>query len=178
MVNRTPQPRVPHTQSMADPLPLAARAARAMAAETRGAFDFDALSNATLRQWLSERKRRSNVLIQCTPDTCDATVLRVLAWSSGPVTLCVLPGPLALPDSGGVLLLHDAASLTMTQQVRLYDWLSASCGRTQVISLTSAALRSMVDDGAYLEGLYYRLNVITINATRTMQNRFSDTSPT
>ena len=64
----------------------------------------------------------------------------------------------------GTLLLKDVASLTLSQQVMLYDWLTSACGDMQVVSVTTAPLQALVEHGEFLEGLFYRLNVIRLDA--------------
>jgi len=74
-----------------------------------------------------------------------------------------LPGRLALPSQPvGTLLLENVAALALAQQIRLHDWMSGS--RTQVISVVFAPLYPMVERGEFLEGLFYRLNMVTLEA--------------
>jgi Sigma-54 interaction domain len=146
-------------------LPPAAAVSSAVTVSTLAALEFNALPDSVLLSWLGPSKHGTNVLIQCSRDTEGATLAHVLTWSPRPVTVCLLPGALSLPEAGGVLVLNDAGALTKRQQVQLYDHLSLSFGRTQVISLTTASLPSLVADGAFLESLYYRLNMIRVDAT-------------
>jgi transcriptional regulator of acetoin/glycerol metabolism len=53
----------------------------------------------------------------------------------------------------------------MDQQLRLYDWLNDGWENLQVVSISSASLRPLVDEGRFLEGLLYRLNVVHLEAT-------------
>jgi transcriptional regulator of acetoin/glycerol metabolism len=86
----------------------------------------------------------------------------VVLRAPGP-QLRLAPGPLALPATKhGTLLLRHAAALSLAQQVRLYDWLSTGCANLQVISLTTLPLWELVEDKGFVEGLYYRLNVIRL----------------
>src|SRR5262245_54882336 len=153
-----------HFDATIPSLPVFAPVSRGVTVPAPTTVDFDALSEVVLLQRPEPSKHGPNVLIQCSQDTADATVQQVLAWSGGRVTLCVLPGALSFPEPGGVLVLNDAGALTMRQQVQLYDHLSGSVGGTQVISVTTASLPSLVADGAFLEALYYRLNMIRLDA--------------
>ena len=77
-----------------------------------------------------------------------------------------LPGKLDLTDATkGTMLLADVAMMSLGQQMRLYDWLSAAHDLPQIVSVSSVPLRPLVDDGRFLEGLLYRLNVISLDAT-------------
>ena len=82
-----------------------------------------------------------------------------------PVQTLRLPGTFVLPeDHGGTLLLWDASRLTLDQQIRLNDWMGVRRVRTQVISVTTTPLLPLVEDGRFLEGLYYRMNVVSLFA--------------
>jgi hypothetical protein len=133
-----------------------------------GTFDFDALPDAALMACLAARGRRPNVLVECTSDSSEAVLRHLMAMCGRPVRYYALPGRLELPATQeGTLMLRDVAALTLAQQVQLYDWLTCAGPTLQVISLTTLPLRDLVEDGAFLESLYYRLNVIRLEAGRT-----------
>jgi transcriptional regulator of aromatic amino acid metabolism len=134
-------------------------------------YDVNALPDATLMACLAAYGRRPNILVECSSVSYDAVVDHLMSLCARPVRTCALPGPLALPATkDGTLLLRDAAALSLSQQVQLYDWLSIGCANLQVISLTTLPLRELVEDGAFLEGLYYRLNVIRLDAAVSMRS--------
>jgi DNA-binding NtrC family response regulator len=90
-----------------------------------------------------------------------------MTWCALPFRFSALPGTLELPlIRRGTLLLNDVTAMTLSQQVMLYDWLSDGCGEMQVVSVASAPLEILVEDGQFLEGLFYRLNVLRLNADR------------
>lgn len=127
-------------------------------------FEFNGLSDAVLLGWLTANGHRPNVLIECRPTTVDTAMRHLMTWCSLPFRFCALPGALELPNPArGTLLLKDVAALTLSQQVVLYDWLTMVHGQVQVISLTTTPLQGLVEDGQFLEGLLYRLNVIRID---------------
>lgn len=129
-------------------------------------FEFNALSDAVLLRWLTGDGRRPNALVQCAPGSLDTAMRHLMTWCALPLRYCSLPGALELPSpTRGTLLLREAASLTLSQQVVLYDWLTAANGAVQVISLTTAVLEQLVENGEFLEGLLYRLNVVRIDGT-------------
>jgi len=130
-----------------------------------GTFDFHTLPDAALMACLAARGRRPNVLVECTSDSSEAALRQLMALCARPARYCALPGRLDLPvTKEGTLVLRDVAALTLAQQVQLFDWLSAGGATLQVISLTTLPLRDLVEDGAFLESLYYRLNVIRLDA--------------
>jgi DNA-binding NtrC family response regulator len=57
--------------------------------------------------------------------------------------------------------------MTLPQQIELYDWLNAGRGAVQMVSVTSKSIWPLVEEGRFLEGLFYRLNVITLEAGET-----------
>jgi len=127
--------------------------------------DFVSFSDMELLRALTSCERRPNLLVDCVDGGAEAVLAQLRELCAGPFYSCELPGALDLPQQGGgTLLLHDVASLTIAQQVALFDWLHQQKGTIQVVSLTKKRLLSMVCDGRFLEGLFYRLNTISITA--------------
>jgi transcriptional regulator of acetoin/glycerol metabolism len=58
----------------------------------------------------------------------------------------------------------DVASLTIRQQVELSDWIQRQRGTIQVISIALQPIGPLVREGRFLEGLFYRLNTVSISA--------------
>ena len=67
--------------------------------------------------------------------------------------------------SDGTLILLEVARLNVKQQTDLLRWLDEFDQRShvQVISTTSKPLFSLVEKGAFLADLYYKLNVVRID---------------
>jgi hypothetical protein len=139
---------------------------RSGAAETAAVHsgDFVSCSEPVWLQSLTVREPRPNLLIWC-PDVDTESVVRRLIQMCTPPIHVGLPDRWELPSrSVRTLLLHDVAALTVVQQVELFDWVSDHVGITQVISVSSAPLHPLVEDGRFLEGLFYRLNVVHVTA--------------
>ena len=51
------------------------------------------------------------------------------------------------------------------QQIRLFDWLARKGNDVQVVSITGAPMTQLIDEGRFLEGLFFRLNTVVIRAT-------------
>jgi hypothetical protein len=64
----------------------------------------------------------------------------------------------------GTIVVYDVDTLTRDEQHTLYQWMAGN-GRTQVVSIASKFLQPMLQAGAFNEGLYYRLNVVTVDLT-------------
>ena len=128
--------------------------------------DFVSFSDIDLLRALTTSDRRPNLMVDCTGGAADDVLDQLRAICAAPFYRRQLPGALELPPDGpGTLLLHDVAALTITQQVMLFDWLQHRRGRMQVVSVTEKRLMGMVCDGRFLEGLFYRLNTISVTAT-------------
>ena len=126
------------------------------------------LSDDTLLHALTAGRRRPNLLVVCNDVEVEEVVNHLLTFCAPPYYLPALPSRLELPmDKTGTLLLTDIATLNLDQQLELFDWLSDSSHSVQVVSVSSVPLRPLVDEGRFLEGLFYRLNVVHLDATWT-----------
>jgi hypothetical protein len=127
------------------------------------ALELEAASDIRLLQWLDGVGRHPNTLIVC-PDDAVASVLRqVRKRSAPPVRYRLIPGALPLPSrTSGTLVLNDVSRLTLEQQIMVFDWMNAVGRNVQVISLTRRCPLAQVQEGAFLEGLLYRLNVVRL----------------
>jgi hypothetical protein len=121
-------------------------------------------SSALLRMFTST-PCRPNLLVVC-PSASSSRILREVARScAAPLHYRRLPGVLDLPRRGdGTLVLDEVGGLDLSQQIALYDWMTSSNGDHQIVSLTTGPLEPLVENGSFLEGLYYRLNVVRLNA--------------
>jgi hypothetical protein len=70
-------------------------------------------------------------------------------------------------------VLQNVSALSLAQQIILNDWLGNGLGRPQVVSIASTDLWEAVMNGDFLEGLFYRLNVTCLDATRQTLHRES-----
>jgi transcriptional regulator of acetoin/glycerol metabolism len=128
-------------------------------------LDFVSFSDMDLLRALTSCDRRPNLLVDCVDGAIEEVLGQLEVLSTAPLHMCRLPGQLDLPAAdGGTLLLHDVAALTIAQQVTLFDWLHHRRGALQVVSVTQKRLMGMVCDGRFLEGLFYRLNTISVTA--------------
>jgi hypothetical protein len=122
-------------------------------------------SEADWRRFLISERLCPNLLILCARQEIQTVVTRVLSACRRPVHACPLPGDLSLSDDmTGTLLLWDVAQLARGQQMQLHDWITDRPRDAQVISISSAPLLPLVEDGEFLEGLFYRINVVSLVA--------------
>jgi hypothetical protein len=103
----------------------------------------------------------------------------VLVVGSGAATADLLPDVLATcrqpvhevrsagdgpwPDAG-TLVFHDIAALGEDEQHLLHEWLDHHSALTQVVSIARTPVTPLLESGTFSETLFYRLNVVTLNA--------------
>ena len=118
---------------------------------------------STERSWLSSAPL--NVLLIGDKAATDAAVRDLQsAHQNSSVTWHCGGLPLVVPPSEPVstVILHDAAVLSPGEQQMLSDWLSLETCRTRVVTTSSVPLFPLVESGAFMATLYYRLNVIYV----------------
>jgi len=120
-------------------------------------------------RFLTSDQWRPNLLVSCNEITLGPAVMRLIDACSQPLSLHQVfqhPGQLNLPEAlTGTLMLWDVAQLTPDQQVELYQWMNGRHEDAQIVSLTSTHLPGLVERGQFHEGLFYRLNVISMRAS-------------
>jgi DNA-binding NtrC family response regulator len=127
-------------------------------------LEFSWMADATLVQRLTRSDWRPNLLVMCRELEVDAVVTPLMATARRPFHVCRLPGALTFPElHGGTLFLVNLAALTLGQQMKLYDWLDDSGRELQVVSLIRESLYPLVEEGRFMEALYYRLNVVCLD---------------
>jgi hypothetical protein len=73
------------------------------------------------------------------------------------------PGRLSLPrHAAGTLILQGAHALSASAQRQVFDWLDHDERATRVLTTTLHPLYPLVEDGRFLEALYYRLNMLLL----------------
>lgn len=130
------------------------------------ALELPWVTDRVLLRSLTTAANRPSLLILCDQIEPDVVIASLVKWCAQPFHICSLPGSLALPSTRtGTLFLNDVSAMTLAQQVALNDWIDRSRGDIQIVSATETRLWPLVEGGQFLEGLYYRLNVITIEAS-------------
>ena len=111
--------------------------------------------------------RRVNLLLMGSDGVIQDTLNRLTPKLAEPVRTWNPSDPLELPSPSqtGTLILREVGALPPIDQRRLLKWLELSVGRVQVVSTSSSRLMARVDVGAFLETLYYRLNVVCFDMT-------------
>lgn len=128
---------------------------------------------------LNQRGRRPNLLVNCATSEVYQVASELMRWCAPPVLMCGMPGWLDLPsEPGGTLLLTKIEEMTLDQQIALFDWTTKTHPNVQVVSVATTRLDKLVKDGRFLEGLFYRLNVVQVDArTPAPARAFTPTHP-
>ena len=129
--------------------------------------DFSSPADTSLLLSLLTTGQRPSLMVLCGRRKPEAVVESLTTLCGPPVHRCRIPGQLRLPQTKhGTLILSDASALSLVQQIELHDWLNSSRGLVQVVSVTSQPIWPLVEEGRFLEGLFYRLNVVTLEASQ------------
>jgi hypothetical protein len=103
---------------------------------------------------------RPNLLLEGPEAQVQAVVAALRPLLLCPVTAWCGGG---LPDEHrGTLIVQEIHRLDDTQQRQLMIWLDDAVGTVQVIATTSEPLFPLVERGAFLDVLYYRLNIFRV----------------
>jgi transcriptional regulator of aromatic amino acid metabolism len=129
------------------------------------ATDFSSPSDTNLMMSLLTRGHRPALMVNCGGRSAEAVIESMLSWCTAPVHVVRVQGGFDLPlAKTGSIVVADASAMTLHQQIELHDWLNAGRGRVQIVSVTSKPIWPLVEQGQFLEGLFYRLNVVTLEA--------------
>jgi Sigma-54 interaction domain len=104
--------------------------------------------------------RPNVVLVGMSPKT-EEILVALTPFLQRPVQC--LEGPMSFPNPPqGTLILRKLETLDWQAQHQLLRWLDGPGTGTRVISVTSESLYPRVEQGSFLEALYYRLNVVRL----------------
>lgn len=139
------------------------------------ATEFPWIADRRLLQSLTSLDRPPNLLVVCAGVPATNVIESFRDWCRPPAHVCRLPGALRLPAiARGTLFLENVTAMTLAQQIAFGDWLDGTSGEPQIVSVAPASVWAAVQAGEFLEGLYYRLNTIVVEATAP-ESRFSRT---
>jgi len=111
------------------------------------------------------RGSRPNVLVNCADGDLHRVASELARWCGPRVVLSSMPGWLDLPThADDTLLLTRIEEMSLDQQIGLYDWMTAARPPVQVVSVATTRVDQLVRSGRFLEGLFYRLNMVQFDA--------------
>ena len=111
------------------------------------------------------RVARPSLLVNCSLGEANQVANELAKWCAVPLLKRCLPGSLELPSTyNGTLLLTQIEELSLGQQIALFDWMTAAHCQIQVVSIATTRIDELVKEGRFLEALFYRLNVVQLEA--------------
>ena len=119
------------------------------------------------------RDRHPNVLIAGPSAALAAAISEIYPLLRPPVTSVRIDrhAVLHLTLAPGTVILRNIAALNRVEQERLRDWLARMSATTQVVATSTTPVFPLVERGAFLDSLYYRLNMtyFEVGGLRTPQ---------
>lgn len=106
---------------------------------------------------------RANLLVMGSHDALARRLDSLLPNLRQPVSRWAPGERLVLPPPGllGTLIIENVRALPPR---RLFEWLTMNRGTTQIISTTATSLLPLIETDAFIDTLYYRLNIVCIDA--------------
>ena len=107
-----------------------------------------------------------NTLILGPPESVEAFLTFLQPRFEAPI-MSWSPGGSLEPsrDEVRTLIIRSVDRLDRVEQQHLLEWLAGRRQRVQVISLSDRELFPLVQNGEFVEALYYRLNILRLNVT-------------
>jgi hypothetical protein len=120
------------------------------------------ISGVSAEEWRVLATARPNLLL-VGDAVVTSKILRALRPMLQEPVWVTAAAPLSLPSSSqGTLVVQDGASLAAADQARLLQWLSDHQPGVQLVTTTPTPLLPFVLRGAFLDTLYYCLNVMYV----------------
>jgi hypothetical protein len=113
-------------------------------------------------QWLAHVSRPHGLVVG--PQAPVARILELCGkWLRQPVVHWPGDGvPWQRDQQLSTLVLHEVGALPREDQAALLQWMSGAGRDVQIVSLASSSVFPLVQQGVFLETLYYRLNWVLI----------------
>src|ERR1051326_3073456 len=115
-------------------------------------------------EWLILRTCRPNVLVTGSNDFICSVLSALTPHLETPICEWVRGRDLPAAEESPTLLIRNVGALSLPQQRGLLKWFGDSVARPQVVSTSAFELLPLVHEGVFLDVLYYRLNVIRMDA--------------
>jgi Sigma-54 interaction domain len=116
-------------------------------------------------QWRTVLTERPNVILVGRYAATEAVLKALEPGLARPVWRCCARSGFALPPIPAAFVLHQLSALSALRQLRLLEWLATveDDSQVQVVSTTAAPIFPLVERGAFLPDLYFRLNGLTLD---------------
>src|SRR5262249_4151721 len=109
------------------------------------------------------RERHPHVLLVGNDASIRPALARLRQQLRPPTSPLRPPAPTSPPRvASGSLIVWDAGALRLDQQRHLLAWMTGAGARVQIISISESQLFPRVWQKAFLDDLYYRLNMVCV----------------
>jgi Sigma-54 interaction domain len=115
---------------------------------------------------LSSALRSPNLLLIGSEAAICEFLTPLMASCAAPVVCCDGATPEFPNVPVGSLIVRDVARLTRASQQRLLDWMNDLSPGARVIATSGRSLFPSVERGLFSDGLYYRINTLTLMLNR------------
>jgi hypothetical protein len=113
-------------------------------------------------EWRAIRLTQANALLIASASTANRLVAHARTFLPGPIHECNCAEGLSMPADAHALILRNVDALASEDQSVLLRWLVLRKSAVQLLSVCERPLFPLVERAAFLEPLFYQLNVITI----------------
>jgi hypothetical protein len=121
--------------------------------------------SASAPEWEILQTRRPNVLLTAPREVVDAALARLWPLLEAPVYEWSSRAGIFGPGRSITVLIRDVETLTCEQQHTVLAWLdSTKPQEIQIVSTAHVEVFPLVERGVFLSRLYYRLNVLQLDA--------------
>ena len=122
------------------------------------------LADVDPSEWDAIITARQNVLLHGAASPVDAVLSALRPHLRQPIFKWRPDTDPSLPRlAEGTLVLEHATTCPQMQQQALWEWLNDADRHVQVIVVTDQSLYDLVERGAFLTNLYYRLNTLYLD---------------
>lgn len=115
-------------------------------------------------RWFDELRERPHTVLFEGPVAATNAVLLLLQPHTRETIVWNRPQAPVTSDDGqaGVLILREAAGLSLVDQRQLLEWLVREGAGAHIVSTTERSLFALVSAGLFDATLYYRLNIMLL----------------
>jgi Sigma-54 interaction domain len=114
------------------------------------------------REWVAIREAKPNVLICGEPMFVDSFLGLLAGHCASPIRRISHSGALGALSGieDGTVVLENAEQYKESEQRAVLDWLANTDAAIQLITTTGKPLFDLVEQGQFLDSLFYRINTI------------------
>jgi hypothetical protein len=113
-------------------------------------------------EWSAIRLTQANALLIASASTANRLVDHARTFLPAPIHECNCAEGLSMPDDAQAVVLWNVDALASEDQWVLLRWLVRGASAVQLLSVCERPLFPLVERAAFLEPLFYQLNIITI----------------